>query len=237
MLAAFGATQSVDAMETEVALNQDVAMMGGVTPGDVPGFPITITRPGRYVLTSNLYPDFDKVGIEVQAYDVTIDFNGFILHGNFQQAMVGIHGGSVNTVKIMNGLIAGFGTAIYGKDSWVVENMRISANSGTGVHLFDFARVQRNTITLNHSGIRCADGCLVEGNVISQNGIGVEINTGTVLGNTITSNSGVGIKAWATVKSPIAFGNNLLHNNNNQGAQVDADKLIPLQPNACLPSC
>jgi len=132
----------------------------------------------------------------------------------------------------MNGLIAGFGTAINGKDSWVVENMRISANSGTGVHLFDFARVQRNTITLNATGIQCADGCLAEGNVISKNGVGVEINTGTVLGNTITSNSGVGIKAFA-----IAFGNNLLHHNNNQGAQVDADNLIPLQPNTCSPSC
>ena len=62
-----GTAQSVSAMETEVTLNQDKAISGGITPGDAPGFPTTT-------------------------------------------------GDSVNTVRIMNGLIAGFGTAINGKD-------------------------------------------------------------------------------------------------------------------------
>ena len=60
-----GTAQSVSAMETEVTLNQDKAISGGITPGDAPGFP-------------------DH------------------------------HGDLVNTVRIMNELIAGFGTAING---------------------------------------------------------------------------------------------------------------------------
>ena len=42
------------AMETEIKIDQDKAVAGGITPGDGPGFPITLTQPGRYVLTSNL---------------------------------------------------------------------------------------------------------------------------------------------------------------------------------------
>jgi hypothetical protein len=36
-----GTAQSVSAMETEVTLNQDKAISGGITPGDAPGFPTT----------------------------------------------------------------------------------------------------------------------------------------------------------------------------------------------------
>jgi len=242
LLTAFGTTQSVNAMETEVALNQDVATMGGATPGDAPGFPITITRPGRYVLTSNLYPDFDKVGIEVNAYDVTIDFNGFILHGGFQ-AYIGIYTRGFNTAMIMNGLIAGFQTlAIAGNDSWVVDNMRISANV-YGVKLGNYARVQRSTFTLHQSyGLYCDDGCHVEGNVISKNYEGVHINSGTVLGNTITSNKTFGIISNSTSASSVGFGNNTLWLNNLGGmggstAQVRGVALKQLQPNVCSPAC
>ena len=232
-----GAAQSLSAMESEVTLNQNKAISGNITPGDGPGFPITITRPGRYVLTSNLY-SLGKAGIEIQAYDVTIDFNGFILHGGFQGQTNGIVGAAVNTVKIMNGLIAGFmNVAIFGRHSWVIENMRISAN-GNAIQLHNLARLQKNTATINGSyGIHCRDGCHIEGNVISENGGGVEINSGVVLGNTIYSNRGFGIKAYQNLVAPIAFGNNMLWMNNvSAGTQVQGN-LIPLHPNACTPAC
>ena len=235
LLFVIGAAQSINAMETVVTLNQDKAIKGSVTPGDVPGFPITITLPGRYVLTSNLYPKGEG-GIEIWAYDVTIDFNGFILHGEFQGRQ-GIRAAIGNTVKVMNGVIAGFQrVAIIGGHSWVIENMRISANGGAGIWLLDFARIQKNTVTLNGSyGIRCRNGCLVEGNVIGENAGGVEINSGAVLGNTIYRNEAFGITA-ATL-APVAFGNNMLWGNNGgSGPQVQGN-LIPLHPNACTPAC
>jgi hypothetical protein len=79
-LVAFTAIPAV-AMETEVKIDQNKALAGGVTPGDAPGFPITLTQPGRYVLTSNLYPPPDTGGIETKNHDITVDFNGFRLHG------------------------------------------------------------------------------------------------------------------------------------------------------------
>ena len=62
-----GVVQSASAMEIEIALNDDMAIKGGVTPGDAPGYPITITHPGRYRLTSNLYPPGEVSGIEIKS--------------------------------------------------------------------------------------------------------------------------------------------------------------------------
>ena len=107
------------AMEVEVTLNQSKAVAGSVTPGDAPGFPITLTQPGRYVLTSNLYPPAGKDGIEIKAHDVTIDFNGFRLHGG-GKASRGIVG-SLNNAKIRNGVIEQFkGDGINGGNFWVI---------------------------------------------------------------------------------------------------------------------
>lgn len=244
ILFAVGAPHSVGAMEIEVALNQDIAILGGVTPGDAPGFPLTITRPGRYRLTSNLYPPGEVTGIEIRSYGVTIEFNGFILAGK-EKADFGIWGPAVNNVMIMNGFISGFkNPAIIGHDSWIVENMRIAHNV-LGIKLGDFGRVLRSTITWNRGyAIHCGEFCHVEGNVISQNFEGIHISSGTVLGNTIMRNTSFGIVANSS-SSKIGFGNNTLVFNNLIGAgggnaQVhgySAGDLMPLQPNACTPTC
>jgi hypothetical protein len=188
----------------EIQLDQLKALAGNITPGDAPGFPITITRPGRYVLTSNLDVSAGANGIVLKTSDVTIDFNGFRLAGR-PNAVAGIVG-DVNTVRIMNGLIVTFKYyAISGGDSWVVENMLISAN-GAGIALGNFARVQRNTVSLmslhkssgnrwhDFAGVTCSKGCHIEGNVIGEgNGVGVSLVSGTVLGNTIINNKNGGI--------------------------------------------
>lgn len=229
-------------METEVTLNQDKALQGNVTPSDETGFPITITKPGRYVLTSNLYPKLNNDGIEIKAHDVTVDFNGFRLHGG-GEARNGIVGDYADTATIMNGVIAGFKDhAIRGRNFWVIENMRVLAN-GRGISLLDFARVQRNTITINQdTGIRCIEDCHVESNLISSNWGGVAIGSGTVLGNTITRNKTLGI--WS-MGSNIGFGNNTLAFNNvdsgvlqgeHSDAQVQPGGLRPLHPNVCSPT-
>jgi hypothetical protein len=131
------------AQENEITINQNKAVAGGVTPGDAAGFPITLSKPGRYVLTSNLYPPPGKNGIVITAFDVTIDFNGFLLQGG-GNAQNGIVGSNVNTVAIQNGVVAFFdGNGIVGNDSWVIDNMRVSANGRVGVLLRNFGRVHK----------------------------------------------------------------------------------------------
>ena len=47
-------TGSVAASPGAVEINQARALAGGVTPSDLPGFPVTIDGPGSFVLTGDL---------------------------------------------------------------------------------------------------------------------------------------------------------------------------------------
>ena len=59
--------------------DQAKALAGGVTPGDAPGFPVQINKPGSYKLTSNLDVPLHVQAIQVAAPGVTIDLNGFVV--------------------------------------------------------------------------------------------------------------------------------------------------------------
>ena len=221
------------AQEVQITLSQAKAIAGNVTPGDTPGFPITLSQPGRYVLVSNLYPPPNTDGIVITSYDVTIDFQGFRLQGS-GTARDGIVGFNVNTVAIQNGLVAFFKrNGIWGGASWVIDNMRVSANGGTGILLSNMGRVQKSTVTINGGlGITC-NSCLVTENVISNNGSsGVLANTATVLGNMIVQNKSFGVIGSNGV---VGIGNNTMASNNSGGAQVSGT--TPLHANACVPAC
>lgn len=110
-------------------INQTRAMAGGVTAGDVAGFPVSISETGSYVLTSNLIvPDENTNAILLVTssfvpIDVTIDLNGFTIQGpvvcNRDQGPTvcpgggsgdGVTSGSFNgLVRVRNGTIRGMG--------------------------------------------------------------------------------------------------------------------------------
>src|SRR5262245_12578733 len=70
------------AEEGEVLIDQAQAQAGGVTPDDDPGFPVTISRRGKYKLTGNLNVPAGQNGIDVTAGNVTLDLNNFRIFGN-----------------------------------------------------------------------------------------------------------------------------------------------------------
>jgi hypothetical protein len=61
----------------QAAINQNTALAGNVTPGDTAGFPVTLSQPGSYKLTSNLYVPKNSTGVSITAANVTLDLNGF----------------------------------------------------------------------------------------------------------------------------------------------------------------
>ena len=72
------------AVDGVVLINQSAALAGNVTPGDTPGFPVTISVSGSYRLSSNLIvsdPNANTDGIDISADNVTIDLNGFSIFG------------------------------------------------------------------------------------------------------------------------------------------------------------
>src|SRR5689334_20252335 len=75
------ATSFTPASAAVVIITQAKANAGGVTTGDAPGFPVTLSQPGAYRLDSNLTVPANKNGIVVTSHYVDIDMNGFVLLG------------------------------------------------------------------------------------------------------------------------------------------------------------
>jgi hypothetical protein len=225
-----------EAFANAIVLTQAKAQAGGITPGDGPGFPITLSKSGSYIFESDILPSASVNGIEVTVPYVTIDFNGFVLHGG-KGAFNAITTPS-NALTVKNGTIAHFKfTAISAPTSYlIVENMHIIENGTHGVVTADYAKVTGSTISANGgSGIGCNDYCHIEGNVLSSNKAkGILLHTGSILGNTILNNGSYGID---TVGQS-GYGNNTLVGNNGGGAQtLGGIILYRMQPNACNPAC
>src|SRR5262245_52284714 len=64
------------AVDGVIEINHAAAIAGGVTPGDGPGYPVTISQPGSYRLTGPLSPS-SVSAIRITASDVTLDLNEF----------------------------------------------------------------------------------------------------------------------------------------------------------------
>jgi hypothetical protein len=137
-------------------ISQAAALQGGVTTTDGAGFPVTIDRPGSYVLTSNLEPPDDtRSAIRVLADDVYIDLNGFALIGprtcsgsgttisytGPANSVSGIRGETASSVHVVNGTIRGFWRGLWlGSQCSVAEVISFNNSAGgffcgSGAHL------------------------------------------------------------------------------------------------------
>jgi hypothetical protein len=226
------------ALDGEVLIDQATAKAGGVTPRDRPGFPVTISRTGKYKLTGNLNVPARRNGIEVKAPNVTIDLNGFTISGG----KVAVDAPDDDGLTVMNGTIDGAASqGIVARSFAVVQDMQITNTGGVGVTLESAGRVLRSTISdTAGTDIQCRGQCLIANNIIarSTNGSGIELLTEAgghlVLGNVITDNQSFGIYAAGVT----GFGNNTLTGNNGGGAQIIGNgEISPVHPNFCDPAC
>ena len=226
-----------------VAFTQADALAGNVTPGDTPGFPVTINVGGSYRLASNLAVTTLVNGIEVRANEVSIDMGGFTLVGSG----AGRHGvTSFNrAVRVRNGNIRGF--TLDGVRSIAqflsVSDMVITANGRHGVFAdrgggpdstVSFVNVASSRVVANGgNGVYCFADCRVENSHVSTNGLtGIYFvgAGGLALGNSVTHNGNGGI----FFGSPGGAGNNTVAY--NSGDEIGG-YYFPLQPNACYLEC
>jgi hypothetical protein len=230
------------AIDGEVLITHAKALAGNVTAGDAPDYPVTLTAPGSYKLSSNLSPGPGLDGIVVTAPDVTINLNGRRISGGPaggpNNARFGIWGQG-DRLTIKNGTIGGFTTAgisAAGRHYLIVEDLRV-INSGSGINNIQgsYSRMVNITVGTNvRSGVYCGI-CHIEGSVISGNGdYGINMASGTVLGNTIAGNGKFGILTSGE-RVRTGFGNNTIVSNNAGGAQTSG-LLGRLHPNFCAPT-
>jgi len=197
-----GAAHATDGV---VEINQAKAMAGGVTPGDAPGFPVTITVGGSYRLTSNL--DIVATGVMFQENidgividslqdprEIEIDFNGFTLRGpvtctfganltctlNQSGTGIGIRMNSSAQIRIHDGAIEGFaGIGIY------LNNNDVGGN-----------QLRNLNLRWNHHGIVAAIAILENITATQNRGRGIDA-TRSVLSRIVSDvNGGHGIQVW-----------------------------------------
>jgi hypothetical protein len=224
----------------EILITHTKALAGGVTPGDAPGYPVTLTLPGAYELASNLMVDAGKDGISVTTADVSLDLNGFTISGGRAGgAANGVHG--VYTLgdrfSIKNGTITGFrfaGVMAPDRSHLMIDKMRIVHGGYIGIEAerSNMVTVTNSMIASNaFNGLRCALTCHVEGNIVAENrNTGIVIGTGTVLGNTLSANTAHAVLIFGRT----GLGNNSIVNNNG-GRQQIYGGYLRLFPNACSP--
>jgi hypothetical protein len=181
-------------------INQDCAVAGCFS-GDAPGYPITITQPGSYVLTSDLAPPGAGINaIEISASPVDVDLNGHTIDGGGacsgspvtacsgfageRGVDVEVSGGAPAVVHIHNGTIRGYGgiglAIFYANDGTVLDHLTVTEN-GTGTTIQSnaatataTARILDSQFTRNQNA-----GLYVSGDVPSE----VDVERSTFGGN------------------------------------------------------
>lgn len=221
------------AVDGVIEINQARALAGGVTPGDAPGFPVTIDQPGSYRLTSNLdvrqqtTPENLTV-IKIEVDDVSIDLNGFSLLGatacdpnSFPctpfGAGRGIDGEVKSRLSVVNGRVVGMGNdgVVLGPRSRIKELIAME-NGGIGLRAGIGSTVTGCIAEENGSGgISTGQNSVLMGNNASRNGGDAGIfasSASTVVNNTAAFNSSDGIR---TENDATVIGNTVFDNVNS----------------------
>lgn len=202
---------TAEAGEGVIEINQALALEGGVTPGDAPGFPVTITEPGRYVLTGNLEVNASASGIEIFSNDVDVDLRGFTIEftGSGSHDLVT----SIDEeerigygfITVRNGTVkSSSNRGIRLGNSSSVVGMTVKLNAYTGVEMDSGGRLEDSIILGNAwagdggpDGARLqSDASVLNNRIIANNGEGVTTFTDSIIrGNHVAGNDGLGINA------------------------------------------
>jgi hypothetical protein len=208
----------------QVLIDQASASAGNITPGDQPGFPVTISESGSYRLSGNLEvtQQFTSA-IEVDASDVSIDLNGFNIRsvaGSDSGYGIAEDGSTIRRgIAIRNGTITGFsiGIRLVRFEQIAVEHTIVHDNANIGIWVGANSRVSGNTVSRNgNSGIVAGLDSLVTGNTAAKNGInaagiipGILVGPmSTVSGNTASDNGqGMYVNCPSNIVGNTAVGN------------------------------
>ena len=171
------------ASDGRIEINQAKALAGGVTPGDTAGFPVTISLPGSYILTSDLDvtvapdpPNTTAILVTSSQKGITIDLNGFAIRGPAVCPLVNPCTGTglgvgVNALftgtLVRNGSVVGMGAG--GIEAERIESVQALSNGGVGI-----------------------TGLLIEGSRSELNGSHGFSSSGTVSGCSAIDNHGYG---------------------------------------------
>ncbi len=200
------ASRAVDGV---VEINQTRALAGGVTPGDAPGFPVTIAATGSYRLTGNLVvSSANEIAIEITAQGVALDLNGFDVRGPVVCSGVPLNctgsgtGVGIKSTRdrhsVRNGFVGGFGDKgiqLLGGSAHI-EDVMVISNANGGIETGVRAIVKDCIVEANGGvGVAVQTESRIDGNLVGSNDAdGITARESVVTGNSLTFNNGDGIE-------------------------------------------
>jgi parallel beta-helix repeat protein len=189
---------SVAATDGVIEINQTRAAVGAITAGDAPGFPIELTEPGSYILTSNLVVTAGVSGILISSSDITLDLNGFTLQGPGGTASP-CHGmeadGDIAAVTVRNGVVRDWaedGLRLLTCTQCQVVEIRATGNGDTGVVMGVDALVSDTVSSDNgFNGINVGKNSVIRSCIASSNDMrGINAGEGSTVSDCTASENG-----------------------------------------------
>ncbi|GMR21144.1 MAG: hypothetical protein BMS9Abin36_1743 [Gammaproteobacteria bacterium] len=193
----------VHASDGLLEINQACAVSGGCFTGDGPGFPVTITTAGSYLLTGNLSVASNGGAIVATVAGVQLDLNGFEVAGggscsatidNVSNQLVsvscsGAAGFGIDGVdSVRNGTVRGFSIGINTATSLTLRVDEIAAReNSTGINAMGTGLIMTDSIV--STGFRGVSGQNRNSRFTIRNSVFERNNQGIYLPNGVLSDS------------------------------------------------
>jgi hypothetical protein len=225
-----------------ITIDQIGALAGRISPGDAPGFPITLNRGGHYRLSGDLRVPANTSGIVITAPNVTLDLSNHSVSGPVTcshdkltlevrcdaasrfSAIVGVSSVGTACAVIRNGTVQGFaGLGVHYGEGTLLENLRVRSNAGVGIAGAGYAAaglVRATTVQHNGGpGIACEQMHISHSSFVANGGTGVDCRGAWFVGSVTRHNGAFGV-AEGGKAGLRSFGNRL-----GDEAGVAADRL------------
>lgn len=240
-------------------INNDCVAVG-CFGGDTPGYPVTITQPGTYVLTSDLAPPQGSQNAIVITATQPVDFDlaGHTIDGGatctgtpVSSCSAGTGGSAIlaqsnppTSIRIHDGTTRGFINAIaifYADDGTVLDHMTVTQNSNNGLFVtsetVSAMRVRDSQVTRNgNQGIFASSPIILENSSVAGNhleGVIAGSSNTILVGNRIGNNGAKGFSCGDPAEV-CAMGQNTFVGNNGGGVQFTVTALTDMGGNVCL---
>lgn len=210
------------AAQAQTLIDQSKAMAGGITPGDAAGYPVTLSVPGSYKLTSHLWVPAGTSGIVITASGVSLDLNGFGIYsstidtdcsGAGATLQCKVTGGAdhgvtaaagVTDTRVQNGIVANFGGyALRLNERAIVTRLRASRLGSGGISVGeDSLLAEVSAYRAVGIGISALGGALIadaaaDGNAKTGIAVGFGTAGGLVVSSRATGNGAGGMRSFS----------------------------------------